>query len=148
MQAYERKARQAVVENDFVAPAAGLVATSAVLAFLTAVHVIEFVAADTVDRKLFTRQLAPMTGAADQLVVFPVQREIGVAAVVEAGFLPAVFVVAGLAFATVATVMGVVGAMAANAFGVRFLVLDRVAVAAFAAGTRVPAFEGEIGFTL
>ena len=145
VQADQRKACHPVVEDDAVAPAGGSVAALALFAFLPMMDIVNLVAADALDSQLFLIEIATVAGAAGQLVVFTLQGEVGAPCVVEAGFFPGVFAVAGLALFAVTAVVCVIAAMAAEAGGVGGLVLDRVDMATFATNMGMPAFQGKVG---
>ena len=145
MQADQRKARHPVVEHDALAPAGGSVAALALFAFLSTMDVINLVAADARYCQLFFVQLATVTGAAGQLVVFALQGKVGAPRVVEADFLPGEFAVACLALFAVTAVVCVVAAMAADTGSVGGLVLDRVDMATFATDMGMLALQGKVG---
>jgi len=144
MQAEQRKPRQAVVEDNAVAPTRGSVAAFALLAFLAMVDVVDLMTADALHRQFFLRDVATVAGAADQLAVLTFQRKLGAACVVKARFFPTGFTVAALALCTVTAVVGVVAAVATDAGGVGCLVFDRVDMAGFATYLCMFAFQGKL----
>ena len=62
---------------------------------------------------------------------------------IEAGFFPLRFVVAGLAFFTVTAMVRIIAAVTIETGRCRFLVLDRILVTGLTADISVPAFQTE-----
>jgi hypothetical protein len=143
VQPKQREVGQVVVKNNIVTPAGCLVTALTLLAFLSFVNIVRLVTAETVNRQVFIVYVTAMAGATQQLLVFSLQWKVGVVLVIEAGFFPLRFIVAGLAFFAVTAMVHIIIAMTIETDLGRFLILDRILVTSLTADISVPAFQAK-----
>ena len=144
MQANQREVRQIMIEYHLVTPAAFAVAARTILALLTAMDIVGAVTVDAAGLQ-FVREIAPMTGVAQDLLVLAAQREIGLTVVIEATLGPGLFGMTTFAAFAIASMMGVVGTVAGNTRRREFLGTQRLGVASFAGQLAMAAAQGKIG---
>lgn len=116
VQAGQRKESFVVIKRQLFFPTGFVVAVFAMLALLAFVHVVEPVAAGAIFRQCVVH-VAAVTGTTLGLAMFAAQCKFGVAIVIEFLFRPGIFVVAAIAALAILALMGVVVAVAGNAFG-------------------------------
>jgi len=112
----QRKARQVMVETDFITPAGFAMTAFALLAFLPGMHIIGTMTRKTFPDGLFLLKVATMTGRTAHLTVLARQRKTGLPVMIEIRLVPSPGCVAGTTFPAILPAVLIIAPVTGDAF--------------------------------
>ena len=121
MHADQRKARQVMVETDFVTPAGFTMTAFTLFTFLSGMHIIGTMTGNTFCAEVLLPRLATMTGSTAHISVLAQQRKTGLLVMFENRFVPPPGNVAGITLPAILPAVFVIAAVAGDTL--RFQVL-------------------------
>jgi len=114
MHADQRKARQVMVETDFLTPAGFAVTAFTLFTFLSGMHIIGTMTGNTFCAEILLPRFTTMTGSTAHITVLAQQREAGFPIMFENRLVPPTGNMAGIALPAILPAMFVIAAVAGD----------------------------------